>query len=118
MAWPRALCSRAFLTASRTLRLSKQPADSLHSAPMTPFTRAFLVAGHLLIAASLAACDDPVPDKKPADSKSTTTTAKTAPSAAAEPPKPKGMPALLVDTMGPYLGSNRIDMTKADAAEK
>jgi hypothetical protein len=78
-------------------------------------TRAFLAALHLLMAASLAACDDPKPNKNAPDAAATT---KATTSAAAEPPKPKGMPELLVDTMGPYLGGKRIDMAKGDAAEK
>jgi biopolymer transport protein ExbD len=65
----------------------------------------------------MAGCDDP---KKPTGTAPTAKpTAQAAQSAQpAEPPKPKGMPELLVDSMGPYLGGRRVDMKAKDAAEK
>ncbi|HRI63485.1 MAG TPA: biopolymer transporter ExbD [Polyangium sp.] len=52
-----------------------------------------------------------------------TAAASTAPSAAAAkepapPPKPKGVPALIVDSLGPYLGITRIDVKAENWREK
>ncbi|WP_437926171.1 biopolymer transporter ExbD [Sorangium sp. So ce291] len=38
--------------------------------------------------------------------------------APAEPPKLKGMPELLVDSMGPYLGGQRVDLAQKEGPEK
>lgn len=73
------------------------------------------IAACLSIAALAAACDDPKPT---AGAPSASATQSAAPAAPAEPPKPKGMPELLVDTMGPYLGGRRVDMKAQDAADK
>lgn len=35
-----------------------------------------------------------------------------------EPPKPKGLPSLLVDAEGPYIGADRVRMNESGAAEK
>jgi biopolymer transport protein ExbD len=76
--------------------------------------RPSLRIGACLAAAALAAaCDDP--------NRSTTTAAPaeaTQSAAPAAPPRPKGMPELLVDSMGPYLGGRRVDMKAQDAADK
>ena len=64
---------------------------------------------------ALVACDDAPKGK--ADAKSAASaSAKPSAVASATPPKPKGMPELLVDPEGPYLGGKRVDM-KADNAK-
>lgn len=63
----------------------------------------------------LAACDNA---PKPDAASTPATAAASTPAAPAEPPKPKGMPELLVDSMGPYLGGQRIDLRQKDGAEK
>ncbi len=59
-------------------------------------------------------------DAKPSGSASgaTSGSAKAAITAAPEPPKPKGMPSLLVDAEGPYIGTERVRMAETGAAEK
>ena len=59
-------------------------------------------------------------DAKPSGSASgaTSSSAKTVATATPEPPKPKGMPSLLVDAEGPYIGTERVRMSEANAAEK
>lgn len=69
-----------------------------------------------LTAILLAACDEPKPPPGGAGAASATTTQAAATPPA--PPKPKGMPPLSVDELGPYLGGQRVDMKQQDAAEK
>ncbi|WP_437875849.1 biopolymer transporter ExbD [Sorangium sp. So ce513] len=73
--------------------------------------RLAIVAG-----AALAAACESAP--KPPDPGAAATAATSVAEAPAEPPKPKGMPELLVDSMGPYLGGQRVDLAQKDAAEK
>ncbi|WP_437646073.1 biopolymer transporter ExbD [Sorangium sp. So ce362] len=68
------------------------------------------VAGLILAA---AACESA---PKPSEPGAAATAAPVV-AAPAEPPKPKGMPELLVDSMGPYLGQ-RVDLAQKDGAEK
>src|SRR5688500_12281121 len=68
------------------------------------------VAGLILAA---AACESA---PKPSEPAAAATVAPVV-EAPAEPPKPKGMPELLVDSMGPYLGQ-RVDLAQKDGAEK
>ena len=63
----------------------------------------------------LAACDEPKP---PAGGAATATATTQAAAAPITPPKPKGMPHLIVDELGPYIGTQRVDMKQPDAAEK
>lgn len=69
-----------------------------------------------LAALLLAACDEPKPPAGGAGTASATTTQAATPPPA--PPKPKGMPALSVDELGPYLAGQRVDMKQQDAAAK
>ncbi len=71
----------------------------------------------LAIAALLAACDDGPPKAAggPSASASAATTAAAAPTT---PPKPKGMPDLLVDNDGPYLAGSRINLADPQGLEK
>ncbi|WP_437951930.1 biopolymer transporter ExbD [Sorangium sp. So ce296] len=69
------------------------------------------VAGLTLAAAACESAPKP-PEPGPA------ATAAPVAEAPAEPPKPKGMPELLVDSMGPYLGGQRVDLSQKDGAEK
>ncbi|EYF02201.1 Hypothetical protein CAP_7412 [Chondromyces apiculatus DSM 436] len=62
----------------------------------------------------LTACDTPKPPA--GDAPSATASTQAAPVATAT--KPKGMPELLVDELGPYLGGRRVDMKQQDATEK
>ncbi|WP_437956747.1 biopolymer transporter ExbD [Sorangium sp. So ce119] len=71
--------------------------------------RLALVAGSILAAACESAPKPPEPGAA--------ATATSIVEAPAEPPKPKGMPELLVDSMGPYLGQ-RVDLAQKDGAEK
>lgn len=75
-------------------------------------------SAYLLLASTLAlvACDDSKPKGSEA-APSATATQSAAPAEAA-PPKPKTMPALIVDSSGPYLGQVRIDMKAENWAEK
>ncbi|MRG94445.1 biopolymer transporter ExbD [Polyangium spumosum] len=69
----------------------------------------------LLVATTLPACDG---------DKATTGAAPTASASAAAlpttvaPPKPKTMPALIVDSLGPYIGQIRVDMKQENWPEK
>ncbi|WP_433930244.1 ExbD/TolR family protein [Sorangium cellulosum] len=71
--------------------------------------RLALVAGSILAAACESAPKPPEPGAA--------ATAASIAEAPAEPPKPKGMPELLVDSMGPYVGQ-RVDLAQKDGAEK
>jgi hypothetical protein len=76
-----------------------------------------LAAFALLAASTLAACGD---DKSktgaaPGASASAAAAASTTPAA---PPKPKAMPALIVDSLGPYIGQIRVDMKQENWREK
>jgi biopolymer transport protein ExbD len=80
--------------------------------------RCTLSAVLLLLAVGFApGCGD---DAKPSGSASgaTSSSAKPIVSATPEPPKPKGMPNLLVDAEGPYIGTERVRMAENGAAEK
>lgn len=71
-----------------------------------------------LFALTLASgCGD---NAKPSGSGSSSgaTSATQAVTAKPEPPKPKGMPNLLVDPEGPYIGVERVRMNEPNAAEK
>ncbi len=71
----------------------------------------------LAIGALLGGCDD---DPKPAGSKGSTASA-AATTAAPAPPapvKPKGMPEVLVDNEGPYIGGTRINLADPQGPEK
>lgn len=74
-------------------------------------TRAVVVA---CMAALPAACDEA--PKPPATSAAATSASAAA--SPAEPPKPKSMPELLVDDLGPYLGGRRVDLAQKEGAEK
>ncbi|WP_438016176.1 biopolymer transporter ExbD [Sorangium sp. So ce315] len=73
--------------------------------------RLAVVAGVVLAAACESA-------PKPSEPGAAATAAASVAEAPAEPPKPKGMPELLVDPMGPYLGGQRVDLAQKDGAEK
>jgi hypothetical protein len=69
----------------------------------------------LVLPLALAACDD---GPKPLGA-APSATASAAPAATlAEPPKPKTMPSLTVDSDGPYLGGTRVDLREKTGAEK
>jgi biopolymer transport protein ExbD len=88
----------------------------IHSAAMRCLTPASLAACAALVIA-LGACGDP----KKTDGKSAgtaTATAATQDVAPPAPPKPTTMPNLLVDSMGPYLGGQRVDMAQQGWQEK
>jgi biopolymer transport protein ExbD len=56
---------------------------------------------------------------KPKDGPAATTTATSvAPPESTPPPKPKTMPALIVDSLGPYIGQVRVDMKNEKWPEK
>lgn len=63
----------------------------------------------------LSGCDDP---KKSGTASSAAATTATAPAEPPPPPKPKKMPDLIVDPMGPYLNGQRVEMTQEGAAAK
>ncbi|WP_441290855.1 ExbD/TolR family protein [Sorangium sp. KYC3313] len=73
--------------------------------------RLALAAGLLLAA---AACESA---PKPAEPGAAATAASSA-EAPVAPPKPKGMPELLVDSMGPYIGGQRVDLAHKEGPEK
>ena len=66
------------------------------------------------LASTTIGCDEGKSSDKP------TAAVSAAPSATApkEPPKPKGVPALIVDSVGPYLGITRIDVKQENWREK
>lgn len=68
------------------------------------------------LASSATGCDEGKSSDKPAAAASAAPSA--APKEPAPPPKPKGVPALIVDTMGPYLGFTRIDVKAENWREK
>ncbi|WP_437688060.1 biopolymer transporter ExbD [Sorangium sp. So ce176] len=70
--------------------------------------RLAVVVGSILAAACESAPKPPEPGAAAAASTA---------EAPAEPPKPKGMPELSVDSMGPYVGQ-RVDLAQKDGAEK
>ncbi|WP_437673806.1 ExbD/TolR family protein [Sorangium sp. So ce131] len=73
--------------------------------------RSAAVACLILVA---AACEDaPKPPEPGAAATSATVVQEPV-----EPPKPKGMPELLVDDMGPYLGGQRVDLAQKEGPEK
>jgi biopolymer transport protein ExbD len=75
-----------------------------------------LAALALLAAPSLAACGD---DKSKTGNAAPNASASAAANAApAAPPKPKAMPALIVDSLGPYIGQIRVDMKQENWPEK
>ncbi|MDI3292138.1 biopolymer transporter ExbD [Polyangium sp. 15x6] len=70
----------------------------------------------LLVATTLTACGD---DKsKTGAAPTATASAAAAPTEPAPPPKPKTMPALIVDSLGPYIGQIRVDMKQEKWPEK
>jgi biopolymer transport protein ExbD len=71
----------------------------------------------LLSVILLAGCGD---SKKSAGGSagSAATTAAAAPTEPPTPPRPKTMPHLIVDAMGPYLNGQRVEMTQEGAAAK
>ncbi len=72
-----------------------------------------------LAAASVAACDDPPKPSGGAASAIATAPTPVAPTPpATERPKPTTMPELIVDTDGPYLGGQRINLADAAGPEK
>jgi biopolymer transport protein ExbD len=64
----------------------------------------------------LGGCDEP-PKRGAAATATATSPVKPAVSSA-EPAKPKGMPELLVDSMGPYLAGKRVDMAAKDSRDR
>jgi biopolymer transport protein ExbD len=68
----------------------------------------------LAVASTAIGCDEGKSSDKP------TAAVSAAPSATApkEPPKPKGVPTLIVDSLGPYLGITRIDVKAENWREK
>lgn len=83
---------------------------------MPRLPNASLVASALL-AVALGGCDDPKKTSATAPSASASASA-TAAAVVTAPPKPKGMPELLVDDAGPYLDGQRVDMNQQEAAAK
>ena len=77
----------------------------------------FLACACALAATGLAACDD---SPKPAGgaASASATTAPPAPKPTATVAKPKTMPELIVDSDGPYLGGQRVNMADASGPEK
>jgi hypothetical protein len=73
--------------------------------------RIALAAGLLLAA---AACESA---PKPSEPGAAATAAPSV-EAPVAPPKPKGMPELLVDSMGPYIGGQRVDLAQKEGPEK
>jgi hypothetical protein len=70
------------------------------------------IAAGLMLAA--AACESAPKPSGPGAA----VTAATSVEAPVEPPKPKGMPELLVDSMGPYIGGQRVDLAQKEGPEK
>ncbi|MDC0749904.1 biopolymer transporter ExbD [Polyangium mundeleinium] len=69
----------------------------------------------LLVATTLTACGD---DKSKTGAAPSATASAAAPTEPAPPPKPKTMPALIVDSLGPYIGQIRVDMKQEKWPEK
>jgi biopolymer transport protein ExbD len=72
----------------------------------------------LAVVSTLLGCDEP---KKSSDKPGAAASAAPSASAAKEtalPPKPKTVPALIVDSLGPYLGITRIDVKAENWREK
>lgn len=86
---------------------------ALHCAPM----RARLLSCVLVLCVLSSACDDPKASSKGAASASAAS-ALLRVDEPPPPPKPKTMPDLIVDSMGPYLGGQRIEMNKENALAK
>ncbi|AUX26246.1 hypothetical protein SOCEGT47_068070 [Sorangium cellulosum] len=74
--------------------------------------RLVVAAGAILVAAACESAPKP-PEAGPAAA-----SAPAAQQAPVAPPKPKGMPELLVDSMGPYLGGQRVNLAQKDGAER
>ncbi|WP_437588483.1 ExbD/TolR family protein [Sorangium sp. So ce1000] len=74
-------------------------------------TRLAVAAGLILAA---AACESAPKPSGPGAA----ATAAASVEAPVEPPKPKGMPELLVDSMGPYIGGQRVDLAQKEGPEK
>ena len=72
----------------------------------------------LAIGALLVGCDDDSPKTTGGPGASASAIATTATPTPAAPIKPKGMPELLVDNDGPYLGGTRINLADPQGAEK
>ncbi len=73
--------------------------------------------GLSLVLLATVSCGDDKP-KAGATAPSASASAAAAPKEPAAPPKPKTMPALIVDTLGPYLGQTRVDMKQENWPEK
>ncbi|HVK66736.1 MAG TPA: biopolymer transporter ExbD [Polyangium sp.] len=69
----------------------------------------------LLGATTLTACGD---DKSKTGAAPSATASAAAEAVPAPPPKPKAMPALIVDSLGPYIGQIRVDMKQEKWPEK
>lgn len=78
--------------------------------------RTAAVAAVLALGAAGSACDEPKPQATAAASTAIATAR--VESTAAPPPKPKGMPDLLVDPEGPYLGGRRVDLAAATGRDE
>ena len=69
----------------------------------------------LVFALAATGCDEGKPSSKPSAS---AVPSASVPKEAPAPPKPKKVPALIVDSMGPYLGITRIDVKAENWREK
>jgi len=69
----------------------------------------------LLVVTTTAACDD---DKSKTGAAASASASAAAAPTATTPPKPKTMPALIVDSLGPYLGQTRVDMKQENWPDK
>jgi biopolymer transport protein ExbD len=72
----------------------------------------------LVTLASLAACDDKSKSGGSGGVASAAPTASTTTAEAPAQPKPKTMPSLIVDSLGPYIGIERVDMKNEKWPEK
>lgn len=80
-------------------------------------SRSLLLSLCTLAAVGLAACDDP-PKPTGGASSATATAPPTPAPIATERPKPTTMPELIVDSDGPYLGGQRVNLADATGADK
>ena len=72
----------------------------------------------LMFCVLLSGCDDPKKTGTAKSAQPASTTKPTAGATSASDVKPKTMPDLVVDNMGPYLGGRRIDLAAASGKEK
>jgi biopolymer transport protein ExbD len=80
-------------------------------------SRSLILSLCALAAVGLAACDDPPKSTGGATSAPVTAPATPAPTPTARP-KPTTMPELIVDSDGPYLGGQRVNLADATGADK